>query len=283
MKFSVSYPTPIHGADPDALVTFARHVEACGFEGLYVPDHVALYPGARIGGSEVPTTLPFPDPLEILTFAAAHTDRLLLGTGVLLLPYRHPILLAKRLATLDLLSKGRLRLLTVGVGGLPGEAAALGVDYATRGRRADEALDVLRLLWSGGPDGVEFHGEFFDFAEVCVYPKPSTAEFPLHIGGSSPAAARRAGRRGNGYFAGGTRTPDERARQITLARAEATAAGRDPARLEYTRWGSTALTPDDIAALTAEGVDRIVVNASLNPLDAQLDELSAFAELIRDI
>ncbi|MEV0357257.1 TIGR03619 family F420-dependent LLM class oxidoreductase [Nocardia sp. NPDC050697] len=280
MKFSVSYPTPMHGADPDTLVTFARHVETCGFEGLYVPDHVALYPGARIGANEVPTTLPFPDPLDCLTFVAAHTDRLLLGTGVLLLPYRHPILLAKRLATLDRLSKGRLRLLTVGVGGLPGEAKALGIDYATRGRRADEALDVLRLLWSGGPDGVEFHGEFFDFTEVCVYPKPSTADFPIHIGGSSPAAARRAGRRGAGYFAGGMLTPDERAHQLTLARAEAATAGRNPDELEYTRWGSTGLTLDDIAALTAEGVDRVVVNASLSPLNQQLDELSAFAELI---
>ena len=143
--------------------------------------------------------MPVADPLECLAFVAAATERILLGTGVLLLPYHQPVVLAKRLATLDVLSKGRMRLLTVGVGALPGEAMAGGVDFATRGRRADEAIDVLRLLWDGDENGVSFDGEFFSFTRLCSFPKPLD-RLPIHVGGSSPAAARRAGLRGDGYF-----------------------------------------------------------------------------------
>src|SRR5882757_10557034 len=172
MKFAVSYSTPFQGMDPDKLVRYAQHAEACGYEGLYVPEHVALYPGATFGGFELPPTLPYADPLDLLAFVAATTERILLGTAVLLLPYHHPVVLAKRLATIDGLSKGRMRLLTVGLGNLPGEAEAAGVDFATRGRRADEAIDVLRLLWAGGADGVSFEGEFFSFDRLASFPKP---------------------------------------------------------------------------------------------------------------
>jgi alkanesulfonate monooxygenase SsuD/methylene tetrahydromethanopterin reductase-like flavin-dependent oxidoreductase (luciferase family) len=107
----------------------------------------------------------------VLELRRRGTRRILLGTAVLVLPY-HPVVLAKRLATLDVLSKGRMRLLTVGVGTRPGEARAVGVGFGTRGRRADEAIDVLRLLWAGDEDGVSFEGEFFAFDNVCCFPKP---------------------------------------------------------------------------------------------------------------
>ena len=136
MKFGVSYNTGFLGSDPDRLIAVARHAEDCGFESFYVPEHIVLYPGAMLGRTPIPPALPFADPLEVLGFVAAATRRILLGTGVLLLPYHHPVVLAKRLATIDVLSKGRMRLLTVGLGTLPGEAAAAGVDFATRGRRA---------------------------------------------------------------------------------------------------------------------------------------------------
>ncbi|MFI5914058.1 TIGR03619 family F420-dependent LLM class oxidoreductase [Dactylosporangium sp. NPDC051541] len=270
MSFAVAYSTPTFGVDPDRLAAFARHVEACGFEGLYVPEHVALYPGATFGGHPVPTTLPYGDPLDLLLFAAAATERLLLGTGVLLLPYHHPVVLAKRLATIDLLAKGRLRLLTVGLGSLPGEAAALGVDFASRGRRADEAIDVLRLLMSGGPDGVSFAGEFFSFDSLCSFPQPATP-LPIHVGGSSPAAARRAGRRGDGWFPGGLLPPDERRRQLAIARSAATEAGRDPSALQYTRWGSATMDEETLDRLRDEGVTRVVIGG-------EEDELERFAE-----
>jgi probable F420-dependent oxidoreductase len=272
VRFAISYQPAVHGTDPDRLTTYARHAEACGFEGLYLPEHVALYAGATFGQLELPPTTPFLDPIDCLAFVAAATDRLLLGTGVLLLPYHHPVTLAKRLATLDTLSKGRLQLLTVGVGALPGEAAAVGVDFTTRGRRADEAIDVLRLLWSGGP--ASFDGEFFAFADVYSYPQPRN-RLPIHIGGSSAAAARRAGRRGDGYFAGGALTPDERARQVDVARKAAEEAGRDPDALEYTRWGSAGMSPEAVDAFAKQGVTRIVVNTAP---DDPLAEMSAFAE-----
>jgi len=174
---------------------------------------------------------------------------------VLLLPYHHPVVLAKRLATIDVLSRGRMRLLTVGLGSLPGEAQAAGVDFGSRGRRADEAIDVLRLLWAGDAEGVSFHGEFFDFDRLVSFPKPYHAtRLPIHVGGSSRAAARRAGLRGDGYFPGGAAYPE-------LVRAAAIEAGRDPSPLDYTRWGSIDMTAEHVAALAAQGVTRIVVGA----------------------
>ncbi|WP_019928906.1 TIGR03619 family F420-dependent LLM class oxidoreductase [Nocardia sp. BMG111209] len=279
MRFAVSYNAAFNGTDPDRLVAFAQHAEALGFEALYVQDHIALYPGADYGAGELPPTLPYFDPVDLLSFVAGTTRRILLGTGVLLLPYRHPVVLAKRLATVDVLSRGRMRLLTVGLGALPGEAAALGVDFRSRGRRADEAIDVLRLLWSGGPEGVGHRGEFFAFDNLCSYPKPhETTALPIHIGGSSAAAARRAGRRGDGYFAGGMLTEDERDRQIELARKAATDAGRDPDAVEYTRWGAADITAERVGQLAEHGVDRIVVGFAGADPGRQHDLMSEFAE-----
>jgi probable F420-dependent oxidoreductase len=279
MKFAISYSTPFFGVDPDKIMAYAQHAEECGFEALYLPEHIVLYPGARIGPMELPPSLPFADPLDCLSFVAAATQRILLGTGVLLLPYHHPVILAKRLATIDVLSKGRMRLFTVGLGTLPGEAQAMGVDFSTRGRRADEAIDVLRLIWAGGEDGVSFNGEFFTFDNLCSFPKPyGVTHLPIHVGGSSRAAARRAGRRGDGYFPGGALSPHERGIQLDLARSSAIEAGRDPEALEYTRWGSIDMSTENVEALAAEGVTRIVVSATATEPSQQRDEMSTFAQ-----
>ena len=282
MKFAVFYSTAFHGTDPDAMVAVAQHAEDRGFESFYVPEHVALYPGAMVGAATFQPDLPIADPLECLAFVAAATERILLGTGVLLLPYHHPVVLAKRLATLDLLSKGRMRRLTVGVGALPGEAAAAGVDFHTRGRRADEAIDVLRLLWAGDEHGVSFDGEFFRLRDVCSFPKPAgTGTLPIHVGGSSPAAARRAGLRGDGYFAGGRLTAAERAAQFDLMRDTARQAGRDPDTLDYTRWAPIDLTPADVETFAAAGTTRLVVSPASANLSEQRDQLSALADRLR--
>ncbi|WP_372662363.1 TIGR03619 family F420-dependent LLM class oxidoreductase [Amycolatopsis kentuckyensis] len=277
MKFGISYSTPHFGVDPGVLARFAQDAEDLGFESLYVPEHVALHPGAKIGPMELDPSLPYGDPLDCLSFVAARTRRLLLGTGVLLLPYHHPVLLAKRLATVDLLSGGRLRLLTVGVGALPGEAEAAGVDFATRGRRADEAIDVLRLLWDGDRNGVSHAGKFFRFENVCSFPKP-TGRLPIHVGGSSPAAARRAGRAGGGYFPGGLLTPAERRRRFDLARTTAAEHGHDPDALQHTRWGSIGMSTEDADVLADEGVTRVVVSPAATDQAARRDEMAAFAE-----
>lgn len=280
VKFGISFNTAFYGVDPDMIGAVAQHAEALGFESFYMPEHVALYQGAAIGSVPIDPTVPIADPLESLSFVAAATERILLGTGVLLVPYQHPVVLAKRLATLDVLSKGRLRLLTVGVGALPGEAAAVGVDFATRGRRADEAIDAMRALWAGDQTGTSFSGEFYTFDDVCSYPKPHQKRLPIHVGGSSNAAARRAGLRGDGYFPGGRLTPDERVAQIEHMRTTARDAARDPDALEYTRWGSLDLDADLVAARAAEGVDRLIVSSGATDLDEHLDELSTFADRI---
>ncbi|GAA0921889.1 TIGR03619 family F420-dependent LLM class oxidoreductase [Nonomuraea longicatena] len=279
MRFGISYNTPYYGTSPDRMAAFARLAEECGFDSFHLPEHIALYPGATIGPYEMPPSLPYLDPLDCLAFVASATERILLGTGVLLVPYHHPVILAKRLATVDILSKGRMRVLTVGVGSLPGEAAAVGVDFATRGRRADEAIDVLRLLWAGGEEGVGFSGEFFSFENLVSFPKPYEAtSLPIHVGGSSRAAARRAGRRGDGFFPGGALLPDERALQWELVRESAAEAGRDPDLLEYTRFGSIDMSVDRVEAMAAQGVTRVVVNAGATEPDEQRRELTAFAD-----
>lgn len=278
MKFGISYNTGFFGVDPDHLIAVARHAEECGFESFYVAEHIVLYPGAMAGRFAFPPSLPVADPLECLSFVAAVTERIVLGTGVLLLPYHHPVVLAKRLATIDVLAKGRMRLLTVGLGTLPGEAHAVGVDFTARGRVADEAIDVLRLLWGGDEDGVSFDGEFFSFTDICSFPKPYQARtLPVHVGGSSRAAARRAGLRGDGYFPGGALTAQERAEQLELMRATARAAGRDADALEYTRWSPIDLSEADAEAHASQGTTRLIVSPSAAEVAQQLDELSAFA------
>jgi len=282
VKFGISYNTGVYGLDPDNMAAVARHAEDCGFESFYVSEHIVLYPGAKAGAVEFPPSLAVADPLECLAFIAAATGRILLGTAVLLLPYHHPVVLAKRLATLDVLSKGRMRLLTVGLGVLPGEAEAVDVDFATRGRRADEAIDVLRLLWAGGQDGVSFGGEFFSFQNLCSFPKPfNTSTLPVHVGGSSPAAARRAGRRGDGYFPGGRLTAAERSAQMETMRAAAADAGRNPDTLEYTRWGSIDMSAADVQAHASNGTTRLVVGPAALDLRGQREEISAFANRLK--
>ncbi len=192
-------------ADPPVWMTeFARHLEACGFESIIMAEHTVLvteytsvYPYDPSGRVEVaPPECPVPpDPLEMLAFLAGQTTTLGLATGVLVLPNHHPVMLAKRAATVDMLSGGRLRLCVGGVGWLREEIEACGAGFTSRGgRRADEQIEVLRELWADNPGGVSHHGEFYDFDHAMSYPKPVAAEgIPIHIGGHSRLAARRAG------------------------------------------------------------------------------------------
>jgi alkanesulfonate monooxygenase SsuD/methylene tetrahydromethanopterin reductase-like flavin-dependent oxidoreductase (luciferase family) len=144
---------------------------------------------------------------------------------------------------------------------------------------AGVAIDVLRLLWAGDENGVSFGGEFFSFSNLCSFPKPwHTSVPPVHVGGSSKAAARRAGRRGDGYFPGGRLTAAERAGQLELMRATAAEAGRAPGALEYTRWGSIDMTAADVESHARAGVTRLVVSASPPDQATRLAEISAFAD-----
>ena len=278
MKFGLVYHTGMFGIDPEQVTALAQHAERCGFESFFTTEHIALYPGVTLGRMPIAPDTPIADPLEVLSFVAGVTEQLILGTSVLLLPFHQPVVLAKRLATIDQLSRGRMRLFGIGVGALAKEAEAAGVDFRTRGRRADEAIDVLRLLWAGDADGVSFDGEFYSFTDLCSFPKPYQARtLPIHVGGSSSAAARRAGLRGDGYFPGGGINDEQRTAQLALMRESARAAGRDADALEYTRWGNTAMTPDEVVALAADGVTRVIVSPTTADLAEQKKELSAFA------
>jgi probable F420-dependent oxidoreductase len=265
VKFAVIAPVAAGvTADPAWMAPFARHVEGCGFESLVVVEHTVLmteyasvYPYDASGRVELPADCPVPDPLDLLAFLAAHTERLELATGVLVLPNHHPVVLAKRVATVDALSGGRLRL-CVGMGWLKEEIEACGADFASRGRRADEQLEVMRLLWEDHPEGASFHGEFFEFDNAACYPKPA-GRVPIHIGGHSRAAARRAGRFGDGLqplgVAGSALTE-----LITVMREEAIKVGRDPDALELSLGHLvTKIDAERADKLASMGADRVVL------------------------
>ncbi len=273
-------------ADPRWVAAFARHLEACGFESIVVVEHTVLatrydsvYPYDSSGRVELPPDCPVPDPLDLLAFVAGHTERLGLATGVLVLPNHHPVVLAKRAATVDALSGGRLRL-CVGVGWLREEVEACGAAFDTRGRRADEQLAVLRALWQDRPDGVSHHGEFFDFDDAMCYPKPSAREhLPVHIGGHSRAAARRAGRLGDGFQPLGV-AGAELASLLGLMREEAAAAGRDPTALEVSLGHLvTKIDADRAGRLAEQGADRVVLAMPpVTDIEQAKDMLSAAAQ-----
>ncbi|TVS88920.1 LLM class F420-dependent oxidoreductase [Mycobacterium helveticum] len=267
MKVSVVAPVADGvTADPGWMASFAEHLESCGFESIVVVEHTVLltryesvYPYDSSGRVGLAADCPIPDPLDLLAFLAGHTSRLGLATGVLVLPNHHPVVLAKRAATVDALSGGRLRL-CVGVGWLKEELEACGTDFDGRGRRADEQLAVLRALWADEPRGASFHGEFFDFDDVMCYPKPVAAQrLPVHVGGHSRAAARRAGRLGDGFQPLGV-SGRELASLLAVMREEASSAGRDPAGLEVSLGHLvTKIDAERAGALADQGADRLVL------------------------
>ncbi|MBR7672213.1 LLM class F420-dependent oxidoreductase [Streptomyces daliensis] len=289
MDYAIALPFGGPGVvDPEWVGEFARHAESCGFESLVAAEHSVMvsgtsstYPYSPDGRLPVVPDCPVPDPLELLSFLAARTATIGLATGVLILPHHHPVVLAKRAATLDALSGGRLRL-CVGVGWLREETEACGVDFATRGRRADEQVRVLRTLWShDGPEGATHEGEFFRFERVLCRPRPRRATgIPLHFGGHSTAAARRAGRYGDGFQPLGVEGA-ELTRLAGVMRDEAERYGRDPDALELSLYrGLGELTAEEAAGLADLGVHRIVLQTGAGAeadLERHKDAMSACA------
>jgi probable F420-dependent oxidoreductase len=270
-------------AEPEWITRFAQHAEACGFESLYVAEHMVViagytsdYPYAPDGRMTLPDHADMPDPLDLIAFLAGCTTTLRFGTGLLVLPEHHPVQLAKRLATIDRLSGGRLTI-GVGVGWMKEELQALNIDPTTRGRRADEAVEALRALWS--EDEATFHGEFFSFTRACSFPKPvQPGGVPIHVGGHSVAAARRAGRLGDGFHPLGL-AGDQLEERIGQMREAALAAGRDLDAIEITLGGLLDQL-DDERLETAEkaGAARLVLSNRVKDIDGACVELSKFAE-----
>ena len=222
--------------------------------------------------------MPRPDPLDLLAFLAGQTGRLGLATGVLVLPNHLPVVLAKRAATVDALSGGRLRL-TVGMGWMK-EIEACGAAFDSRGRRADEQIAVMRALWDDLPNGAGFHGEFFEFDHAMCYPKPvAGSRLPIHVGGHSRAAARRAGRLGDGFQPLGVVGRDLAA-LISLMRDEASKLGRDPDALELSLGHLvTRIDPDRAQKLARPGADRAVLAMPpVTDIEEAKDILSACAQ-----
>ena len=287
MKYAVIAPVAAGvTADPFWMAAFARHVEACGFDEIVTVEHTVLattyesvYPYDQSGRVELTADCPVPDPLDLLVFLAGQTTSLGLATGVLVLPNHHPVVLAKRAATVDVLSGGRLRL-CVGVGWLREEIEACGTEFESRGRRADEQLAVLRALWDHQTDGVSHHGEFFQFDDVVCSPKPVAGQhLPVHIGGHSKAAARRAGRLGDGFQPLGVSGP-QLEELLALMRDAALAAGRSPADIEVSLGHSVIKVDSERAErLVAQGADRLVLAMPpITDLEQAKDALLACAQ-----
>jgi probable F420-dependent oxidoreductase len=276
-----------HGTDGGYTRRFLRMADAAGVESVWTVEHpiVAedyepLYSYSTDGRApfEVGVT-EMSDPLEWLAFAAGVTETIKLGTGVLLLPLHAPIILAKRVATLDALSGGRV-LLGVGMGWQKEEYQTIGIPYEERGPRLDEGIAAVRALWTQSP--ATHHGAFYNFDRVHSDPKPLRAEgVPILIGGSTDLAARRAGRSGDGFYPHAI-SPDDLAKRVETMHAAAREAGRDPDAIEITvapgswQWGASA-DRGAMQAYAAAGVTRFVTMAN----EAMSDDLTVIDRFLR--
>ena len=234
MKFTLHFG---NNTFPDlaGATRMARIAEAAGFDSVVTVDHVVFphtytstYPYSPTGRLPGGPDGPLPDPLIWMAAIAAVTTKLRFMTGVIILPQRNPLVLAKQVATLDHMSGGRIEL-GIGVGWLKEEFEALGVPFEKRGKRSDEYIAAMRALWAG--DDASFAGEFVNFSGMSSNPKPVHGAVPIVVGGHSEAAARRAGRLGDGFFPSiGTQV--DILPLLDLVRRSAEAAGRDPKAVE---------------------------------------------------
>lgn len=287
MKFTLHFGNNTFPDLPSAI-RMVKAAEAAGFDSVVAVDHVvfphrytSVYPYAPGGRLPGGPGSPLPDPLIWMAAMAAVTTKLRFMTGVIILPLRDPFVLAKQVATLDSMSGGRVEL-GIGVGWLKEEFEAMGVPFEKRGKRSDEYIAVMRKLWA--EDGASFKGEFVAFDEVSSNPKPVNRAIPIVIGGHSEAAAKRAGRLGDGFF------PSIGAQVDTVPlfdvmRRAAEAAGRDPKSIEIMA-GCPDLLPGSgkdprpaIEERARQGVGRIVLPLPRFQPDLE-DNLGRFGETI---
>jgi len=274
VKLAVEFPSVIHREGPDGVAELARAIERIGFDQLDMFDHVVMaQPAGGRAAGPYPAEMPILEALTTLAYIAAVTERIGLGTEVLVLPQRSPVLVAKQVSTIDTLSGGRVRL-GIGVGWQEPEYEALGFDFHARGAMMDEAIALLRACWTDR--SIDFAGAHYRVEAMAMEPKPPRPGGPpIWIGGHSPAALRRAGRLGDGWLAGGGPNP---ARSIATVRRHAEEAGRDPASLGFQAWLASppragdrdarafSADPDRVAAVAgraaADGFDWLTVNVT---------------------
>jgi len=231
MQFGLALPSAGTTVSGHNLSTFAQRAEALGFESLWCGDNIVLptagtsqYPYTADGSFPRSSDVGFLETFTVLSYVAAVTQRIRLGTTVLVLPYRNPVVQAKMMASLDVLSGGRA-ICGVGVGWLQKEFDTLGVSYADRGPMSDEFLQIFRLLWTA--EHPEFHGRYYRFDGIQFNPKPVQQPLPIWVGGHSKRAIRRAVAYGQAWHP--TRqAPAFVAEHLPYLRQEADRAGRDP-------------------------------------------------------
>ncbi|GAB5450165.1 MAG: TIGR03619 family F420-dependent LLM class oxidoreductase [Halioglobus sp.] len=272
--------TSIGMLNPRHFLNVALAAERCGYESLWMPEHL-IFPQA-MGGSPfadaeyppVPPQTPLFDVFAYLSFLAAQTSRIRLGTNVYLLGLRHPFIAARAVQTLDIVSDGRAEL-GVGAGWLRTEWQAAGLDPATRGRRLDEALGVCKRLWTEA--SVQHAGEFYAFDAVRFEPKPVQRPHPpIHVGGASDAALRRVARHAQGWYGIGY-TPESIAPVLARLRKALRAENRDLEDIEIIT-GGAARNREELARWEAVGVTRLVVTPWERGSEA-VAALERFAEM----
>lgn len=283
MKFGLRYCNTGPFVDAAYAVELAQAAEEAGFDSLWTVEHTILpgdyasvYPYAasgRVAGGD--STTPLPDPLIWMSYIAAATKTIKLATGIIILPQHNPVIVAKQVATLDHMSGGRI-ILGIGVGWLKEEFDALGVPFEKRGRRTDEYIAAMRELWSA--EAPTYDGEFVRFKDAYCRPQPVGGSVPIVIGGHSKAAARRAGRLGDGFFPARGNPIELHA----LVRETAAEAGRNPDDVEITI--SMPDSEDDLAALKAAGISRVTVPVSqmagLNAMVTSPEDVAKWRPLI---
>ena len=239
-------------ADPALQVRVAVAAEEVGFESVWTGEHVAM--PVRDNPVPTPPETPFLDSLVALANVAAHTRRLRLGTGILVLPHHNPLLLAKALTTLDLVSGGRLIAGFAG-GYVEAEFRALGVSFKERGAITDEYLEVIRILWT--EELPRFAGRFAAFDGIRFEPKPHQRPHPpIVVGGHAPPALGRAARLGDGWYGFGL-TVEAAAPLVENLRRLRAATGRPPLEISLTTFEP--LTPPLVAQAARAGIDRLIV------------------------
>jgi probable F420-dependent oxidoreductase len=264
---------------PGETARLARLVEELGFDSIWAGEHVVV-PSPRVAPSPMEPTDPIVDPLVHLGFVAAATERVLLATGIVILPQRNPLVLAKQAASLDVLSGGRL-MLGIGAGYLEPELTALGVPMADRGARTDDYLAAMRALWNE-PGPVAHDGRFVSFAGVDAHPRPAQPGGPrIVVGGYTPAAFRRAVAHAHGWY-GFALTPDDATQCLAGLRQAADEVAR-PAELgalEISVTPRRRLDPETVESFAAAGVHRLVPNligaTTPDAVEARIQAAAAF-------
>jgi probable F420-dependent oxidoreductase len=276
MKFGIVPINLREFTNPEILVPFVQRAEALGYESVWTAEHViipktytSVYPYNPSGKVPFAADAAIIDPLVALTFVAAATSRLRLGTGVNILSQTNPLYLAKWASSIDHLSRGRL-MLGVGIGWLREEFAAIGVPFEHRGRRADEYLQALKAVWTG--EEVNFQGEFVHWQGFMMRPRPvQPGGVPLVIGGVTPAAIRRTVRYGDGWYVIGKDLDEYRAHMRALAD-EGARQGRNLQELEITAyWNYAREGRESLSVYEDLGVHRLLINVhALRERDASV-------------